>query len=66
MIMLQGATQLKAYYPSGVWYDYSTGQKVAHSGEWATMDVTLDTLSVNIRMMTVIVTQTSAVTTTKA
>ncbi|KAG8565065.1 hypothetical protein GDO81_012696 [Engystomops pustulosus] len=48
-VLEQGKTEVKGYFPSGVWYDLVTGAGLESKGEWFTLPTPLDAINTHIR-----------------
>jgi alpha-glucosidase (family GH31 glycosyl hydrolase) len=63
-VLDQGATSVKAYFPTALWFDFETGASVAAG--WNQLSAPLDVLNVHIRGGSIIPTQRPALTTAAA
>jgi lysosomal alpha-glucosidase len=45
----QGATSVKAYFPSDTWYRYDTGELIKANGSYVTLDAPLEMINVHVR-----------------
>ncbi|XP_069808485.1 lysosomal alpha-glucosidase-like [Dendropsophus ebraccatus] len=48
-VLEEGKTEVKGYFPAGVWYDLDSGSGLQSKGEWFTLPSPLDTINVHIR-----------------
>jgi lysosomal alpha-glucosidase len=64
-IFAQGKTDVSAYLPGALWYDFYTMASVAGSGTHHTLSAPLDTIPLLIRGGSIIPTQAPNTTTTK-
>ncbi|XP_075702524.1 lysosomal alpha-glucosidase-like [Rhinoderma darwinii] len=48
-VLEEGKTDVKGYFPAGVWYDLVSGAGIESKGEWFTLPATLDTINMHIR-----------------
>lgn len=48
-VLEEGKTEVKGYFPSGVWYDLVTGAGIESKGEWFDLPAPLDTIYTHIR-----------------
>ncbi|XP_066442877.1 lysosomal alpha-glucosidase-like [Eleutherodactylus coqui] len=45
----EGQTEVKGYFPAGLWYDLVEGKKIESKGEWFTLPAPLSTINVHVR-----------------
>ncbi|KAG8565064.1 hypothetical protein GDO81_012695 [Engystomops pustulosus] len=62
-VLEEGKTEVKGYFPAGVWYDLVTGAGVESKGEWFTLPTPLDAINTHIRGGYIIPTQRPGMTT---
>ncbi|XP_056405889.1 lysosomal alpha-glucosidase-like isoform X1 [Hyla sarda] len=48
-VLEEGETEVKGYFPAGVWYDLGSGAALESIGEWFTLPSPLDTINIHIR-----------------
>mmetsp|Transcript_2439 Transcript_2439/g.2533 ORF Transcript_2439/g.2533 Transcript_2439/m.2533 type:complete len:936 (+) Transcript_2439:46-2853(+) len=66
-VLQSGATSVKAYFPAGLWYDYTTKKLAIDStagGKWVELDAPLTEVQTHIKGGSIVALQESAMTTT--
>ncbi|KAM3922290.1 lysosomal alpha-glucosidase-like [Leptodactylus fuscus] len=48
-VLEEGKTEVRGYFPAGVWYDLFSGAGIKSKGEWFTLPAPLDTIHTHIR-----------------
>ncbi|XP_069608531.1 lysosomal alpha-glucosidase-like [Ranitomeya imitator] len=48
-VLEEGNTDVKGYFPAGVWYNLVTAAAIVSKGEWFTLSAPLDTINTHIR-----------------
>jgi lysosomal alpha-glucosidase len=48
-VLQQSSTQVNAYFPNDVWYDFYTGKAMSASGQHITLDAPIDKINLHIR-----------------
>ncbi|XP_075072836.1 lysosomal alpha-glucosidase-like [Mixophyes fleayi] len=48
-VLEKGKTEVKGYFPAGVWYDIVLGGVIQSEGQWHTLPAPLDTIKLHIR-----------------
>ncbi|UYV70151.1 GAA [Cordylochernes scorpioides] len=47
--LYQGQTQVEAYFPAGLWYDFESQKVIASTAERVTLDAPIDHINIAIR-----------------
>ncbi|KAM9296846.1 lysosomal alpha-glucosidase-like [Gastrophryne carolinensis] len=64
-VVEQGKTEVKGYFPAGMWYDTDCGTGFESKGEWKMLSAPLETINVHIRGGWIVTAQEPAMTTTE-
>ncbi|XP_063819300.1 lysosomal alpha-glucosidase-like [Pseudophryne corroboree] len=48
-VLAEGKTEVKGYFPAGVWYDFALDGAIQSMGQWMTLPAPMDTINLHIR-----------------
>ncbi|XP_078510190.1 lysosomal alpha-glucosidase [Lissotriton helveticus] len=65
-VLEEGQAEVKGYFPSGIWYNITTGTRINSKGQWVTLPAPLDIINVHVRGGYILPMQVPALTTVES
>lgn len=65
-VLEQGQAEVKGYFPSGTWFNMTTGTPINSKGQWVTLPAPLDIINVHVRGGYILPMQVPALTTVES